>query len=227
MDRICARGRVGRIVAALSLFVLFVAARAEADCNTADCTTCHDACTAASTTCSDDCWTAFMACLNGCTTTYCAPFCQVNYGQCISNCPAEAPCQADCDAANGCYTGCIPPTPESDGDGVPDSVDNCPSVPNPSQANLDGDGLGDACDPETCGNGVREGSEACDGGVCCTSACQLKPNGTSCSDANVCTLTDQCQAGSCVGTPKTCVASDGGARPPSLGRLAPANAREW
>jgi C1A family cysteine protease len=32
------------------------------------------------------------------------------------------------------------------GDGVPDSVDNCPKAINPDQKDTDGDGLGDACD---------------------------------------------------------------------------------
>jgi len=35
---------------------------------------------------------------------------------------------------------------DSDGDGVPDSLDNCPAIPNPGQADSDGDGVGDACD---------------------------------------------------------------------------------
>jgi len=36
---------------------------------------------------------------------------------------------------------------DSDGDGVPDSIDNCPGDPNPDQADRDHDLKGDACDP--------------------------------------------------------------------------------
>jgi hypothetical protein len=61
---------------------------------------------------------------------------------------------------------------DSDGDGVQDGVDNCPLVANATQADADLDGLGDACDFVGCGNGVREGSESCDGsdlgGTTCT-----------------------------------------------------------
>ena len=35
---------------------------------------------------------------------------------------------------------------DDDNDGVPDASDNCPLVANPSQSNVDGDALGDACD---------------------------------------------------------------------------------
>lgn len=35
---------------------------------------------------------------------------------------------------------------DTDGDGVPDSSDNCPTVANSDQADADGDGLGNACD---------------------------------------------------------------------------------
>lgn len=38
--------------------------------------------------------------------------------------------------------------PDSDGDGVPDSEDNCPMVPNPDQSDIDSDGVGDLCDPD-------------------------------------------------------------------------------
>jgi choice-of-anchor A domain-containing protein len=36
---------------------------------------------------------------------------------------------------------------DQDGDDVPDEDDNCPAVPNADQADADGDGLGNACDP--------------------------------------------------------------------------------
>ncbi len=39
----------------------------------------------------------------------------------------------------------LAPAGDTDGDGVPDSVDNCPTVANPDQADQNGDGTGDAC----------------------------------------------------------------------------------
>ena len=40
----------------------------------------------------------------------------------------------------------LPFAPDTDGDGVLDSADNCPIDPNSDQANNDGDSEGDACD---------------------------------------------------------------------------------
>ena len=37
---------------------------------------------------------------------------------------------------------------DSDGDGILDSVDNCPQVPNADQKDNERDGLGDVCDPD-------------------------------------------------------------------------------
>jgi fibronectin-binding autotransporter adhesin len=54
-----------------------------------------------------------------------------------------------------------PPPPDSDGDGVPNSTDNCPSVDNASQANNDGDAQGDACDADDDNDGVPDASDAC------------------------------------------------------------------
>jgi len=43
---------------------------------------------------------------------------------------------------------------DTDGDGVPDSRDNCTLVPNPDQRDSDGDGYGDACDADVNNDGI-------------------------------------------------------------------------
>jgi hypothetical protein len=40
----------------------------------------------------------------------------------------------------------VAPAADQDGDGVPDSADNCPADPNPDQSDVDHDGIGDLCD---------------------------------------------------------------------------------
>lgn len=46
------------------------------------------------------------------------------------------------------------PPLDTDGDGVADTTDNCPAAANATQADLDGDGLGDACDDDIDGDGL-------------------------------------------------------------------------
>ncbi len=52
-------------------------------------------------------------------------------------------------------------TVDSDGDGTTDLEDNCPSESNPSQVDLDNDGLGDTCDIDDDGDGVLDLSDNC------------------------------------------------------------------
>lgn len=56
---------------------------------------------------------------------------------------------------------CGSPQTDSDGDGIPDNVDNCPSTPNPDQADLDGDGIGDVCDDDIDGDGILNDNDNC------------------------------------------------------------------
>jgi hypothetical protein len=50
---------------------------------------------------------------------------------------------------------------DGDGDGVGDSVDNCPLSPNPNQLDADGDGTGDACDVDDDNDAVNDEVDNC------------------------------------------------------------------
>jgi hypothetical protein len=49
---------------------------------------------------------------------------------------------------------------DQDFDGVDDDIDNCLTVPNPDQADFDGDGAGDACDDDDDDDGVADELDA-------------------------------------------------------------------
>jgi subtilisin family serine protease len=109
---------------------------------------------------------------------------------------------------------CLGQQGDADGDSVCQAVDNCPALANPTQANLDGDALGDACDPDQDGDGFDGGAgnpdcddrdpavkpsaaELCDllDNDCDASVDENPEAGAnSCSDGDICTA-DLCGAG--------------------------------
>ncbi len=54
-----------------------------------------------------------------------------------------------------------PSVVDTDGDGASDITDSCVDVPNPDQANLDGDAYGDLCDPDMDNDGVANALDEC------------------------------------------------------------------
>ncbi|PYQ12369.1 MAG: hypothetical protein DMH00_06365 [Acidobacteria bacterium] len=139
---------------------------------------------------------------------------------------------------------------DSDHDTVGTACDDCPSLYNPSQLDVNANGVGDDCEDvdgdgyplvndcndgnpaihpgatevcngldDNCVNGVDEGgaSLCVDANVCTqdvcggTLGCQHPPvaDGTTCDDASLCTPTDSCQSGVCVGgNPVICTSPD-------------------
>ena len=101
--------------------------------------------------------------------------CQRDHGSCrtVADCPPGA--TMTCDTGSS-YTVAAA---DRDGDTLPDATDNCPNDANVDQADADGDGTGDACDLETCGNGIVELTEECDDGNTtsgdgCSAACRIE-----------------------------------------------------
>ena len=122
-----------------------------------------------------------------------------------------------CNCPDGmCFDGtnCVPRITDSDNDGVPDSVDNCRTVPNPDQVDADGDGVGDACDDCVASTEVCDGLDNdCDGSVdevCCNEVIYDPDNYVCCAPGasgtgGACnSLTQVCCGGTCAAPDQCC-----------------------
>jgi len=71
-----------------------------------------------------------------------------------TTCGCAASCQQDFASTGDCDG-------DEDQDGVPDSIDNCPTIKNQDQADMNHNGIGDACDPDKDGDGVPNVKDNC------------------------------------------------------------------
>ncbi|MFO1533862.1 MAG: thrombospondin type 3 repeat-containing protein, partial [Thermoplasmatota archaeon] len=99
-----------------------------------------------------------------------------------------------CDATPDAWTPIQPqhlrrftPGPDMDHDGFADATDVCPNVPDASQADMDGDRVGDACDPDIDGDGIPQSGPA--GSF--LDDCPMVPNGDQ-ADADKDGVGDRC-----------------------------------
>ena len=87
-----------------------------------------------------------------------------SYGEC--NIPVDAKSAITAIACGGGHiVALVDPSGDPDDDGIPNATDNCPSVANPTQADCDGNGVGDACDTDCNANGVPDSCEILSGAV--------------------------------------------------------------
>jgi hypothetical protein len=128
-----------------------------------------------------------------------------NYGQCYI--PSDL---GTCSSVAGGHAHTLaiasiagPPPIDTDGDGRPDSIDNCPTIANPTQADCNNNGAGDACEiasgaPDCNANTIPDSCELAAGTAFDCNAntipdsCDIASQGAT-SDCNLNTIPDACE----------------------------------
>lgn len=118
-------------------------------------------------------------------------------GDGVANCSDGCPNDPLKIAAGVC--GCGVADNDTDGDGVKNCVDNCVNTANPTQADADGDGTGDACesnDPDCDNDGTPDAAEIAAGAADCNGtgvpdSCEIAANPT--LDGNANGVVDACE----------------------------------
>ncbi|MFH0983157.1 MAG: hypothetical protein V2A79_16680 [Planctomycetota bacterium] len=97
--------------------------------------------------------------------------------------------------------GCQTSPTDHDGDGIPDESDNCPEHYNPSQADCDGDGTGDACQPGATDCNANDIPDDCDLAAGTSQDCNTNAVPDECDlaagaslDCNGTAVPDECEA---------------------------------
>ncbi|MBN2360007.1 MAG: thrombospondin type 3 repeat-containing protein, partial [Deltaproteobacteria bacterium] len=81
----------------------------------------------------------------------------------------SASCQVESGwSCTGAPSVCTQTAVDSDNDGVPNAIDNCPGIANADQADWDHDGIGNACDQDAENDGIDDDTAITGGGCTCS-----------------------------------------------------------
>jgi hypothetical protein len=85
----------------------------------------------------------------------------IDCGGTCGRCALGQACEEAADCASGRCARNRCSSPDRDNDGIVDTIDNCVAAFNPSQADRDGDRIGDPCDPDRDGDTIPNAFDNC------------------------------------------------------------------